>query len=54
MLAAMVNQPGFFSPDPSAGAGYTALVARWQYVLTNMVRDGAMTQQQATRRSSRR
>jgi membrane peptidoglycan carboxypeptidase len=47
MLAAMVNQPSFFSPDPSAGAGYTALVSRWQYVLTNMVRDGALTQQQA-------
>jgi membrane peptidoglycan carboxypeptidase len=47
MLAAMVNQPSFFSPDPSAGAGYTALVARWHYVLTNMVRDGALTQQQA-------
>jgi membrane peptidoglycan carboxypeptidase len=47
MLAAMPNQPGFFSPDPSAGAGYTALVARWHYVLTNMVRDGAITQQQA-------
>jgi membrane peptidoglycan carboxypeptidase len=47
MLAAMVNQPSFFSPDPSAGAGYTALVARWHYVLTNMVRDGALTQGQA-------
>jgi membrane peptidoglycan carboxypeptidase len=47
MLAALVNQPGFFTPDPSGGAGYTALVARWQYVLTNMVRDGALTQQQA-------
>jgi membrane peptidoglycan carboxypeptidase len=47
MLAAMVNQPSFFSPDPSDGAGYTALVARWHYVLTNMVRDGVLTQQQA-------
>jgi membrane peptidoglycan carboxypeptidase len=47
MLAAMVNQPGFFSPNPSAGAAYHALVARWQYVLTNMVRDGAITQAQA-------
>jgi membrane peptidoglycan carboxypeptidase len=47
MLAAMVNQPGFFSPDPHAGDGYTALVARWHYVLSNMVRDGALTQQQA-------
>jgi membrane peptidoglycan carboxypeptidase len=47
MLAAMVNQPSFFSPDPDAGAGYTALVARWHYVLTNMVRDGALSQPQA-------
>jgi membrane peptidoglycan carboxypeptidase len=47
MLAAMVNEPGFFSPDPKAGAAYHALVARWQYVLTNMVRDDAITQAQA-------
>ena len=47
MLAAMVNQPGFFSPNPSSGEGYTALVARWHYVLNNMVRDGDLTQAQA-------
>ena len=47
MLAAMVNQPGYFSPDRHAGTAYTALVQRWQYVLTNMVRDGALTQAQA-------
>jgi len=47
MLAAMVNQPSNFSPDPSAGAAYQDLVARWQYVLTNMVRDGAITQAEA-------
>jgi membrane peptidoglycan carboxypeptidase len=49
MLAAMVNQPGRFTPDPHAQPpdGYTALVARWHYVLSNMVRDGAITQQQA-------
>lgn len=49
MLAAMPNSPGFFSPLQSAGAGYTALVARWKYVLTNMVRDGALTQAQASK-----
>jgi membrane peptidoglycan carboxypeptidase len=48
MLAAMVNEPGFFNPDPKAGANYQALVARWQYVLTNMVRDGAITQAEAS------
>ena len=47
MLAAMPNEPGVFNPSPSAGADYTALVQRWQYVLTNMARDGAITQQQA-------
>ncbi len=47
MIAAMINQPGYFSPDPHAGEPYTALVARWHYVLTNMVRDGVLTQQQA-------
>ena len=43
MLAALANLPGYFSPDPNAGAAYTALVARWQYVLNNMVRDGNIT-----------
>jgi membrane peptidoglycan carboxypeptidase len=47
MLAAMVNQPGFFSPNPKAGAAYQALVNRWQYVLGNMVRDGAISQAEA-------
>jgi membrane peptidoglycan carboxypeptidase len=47
MLAAMPNQPSFFNPNPKAGAGYTALVSRWKYVLGNMVRDGVITQQQA-------
>lgn len=46
MLAAMPNQPSFFNPDPHAGAGYQALVTRWQYVLGNMVRDGVLTQAQ--------
>ena len=45
MLAAMINQPGFFDPTPGA-PGYKPLVARWHYVLGNMVRDGALTQEQ--------
>jgi membrane peptidoglycan carboxypeptidase len=48
MLAAMPNAPGLFNPDPKAGADYDALVARYQYVLTNMVRDGNITAQQAS------
>jgi membrane peptidoglycan carboxypeptidase len=47
MLAAMINEPGYFSPDPHAGQPYQALLARWHYVLTNMVRDGSITRQQA-------
>jgi membrane peptidoglycan carboxypeptidase len=47
MLAAMPNQPSYLTPNPTAGGGYTALVKRWQYVLANMVRDNAITQQQA-------
>lgn len=43
MLAAMINQPGYFLPDPAAGAPYRALVARWRYVLTNMTRDGVIS-----------
>jgi membrane peptidoglycan carboxypeptidase len=45
MLAAMINQPGFFDPTPGT-PGYKPLVARWHYVLGNMVRDGAITAQQ--------
>jgi membrane peptidoglycan carboxypeptidase len=48
MLAAMPNEPGVFNPNPDAGTGYNLLVARWKYVLRNMVRDGNITQQQAS------
>lgn len=47
MLGAMPNEPGVFNPDPAAGSGYAALVQRWQYVLTNMLRDRAITQSEA-------
>ena len=40
MLAAMPNNPAVFNPDPHSGTGYQLLVARWHYVLDNMVRDG--------------
>ena len=46
MLASMPNAPGVFNPDPKAGADYLALVARWKYVLHNMLRDGNISQQQ--------
>ncbi len=47
MLAAMINQPGYFLPDRGAGAPYRALVARWHYVLTNLARDGAISHRTA-------
>ena len=47
MLAAMINQPGYFLPDSGAGAPYRALVARWHYVLTNLARDGAISRRTA-------
>jgi membrane peptidoglycan carboxypeptidase len=47
MIGALPNNPAVFTPDPTAGIGYTELVQRWQYVLTNMARDGAITQGQA-------
>ena len=39
MLAAMINQPGYFSPNPHAGQPYTALgaySAPFQLVTTAM------------------
>jgi membrane peptidoglycan carboxypeptidase len=44
MLAAMVQQPSYFSTDRHAGAAYTDLVARYQYVLQGMVIDGVLSQ----------
>ena len=43
MLGAMPNVPASSTPDPTAGVATPSLVQRWQYVLTNMVRDGAIT-----------
>lgn len=47
-LAALPNNPSVFSPDPADAVGYKLLQARWHYVLTNMVRDGNITQQEAS------
>jgi membrane peptidoglycan carboxypeptidase len=52
LLAAMPNNPAVFSsvvlsPKPQSAPGYSALQARFEYVLTNMVRDGSITQAQA-------
>jgi membrane peptidoglycan carboxypeptidase len=47
VLAAMLNQPGYFSLNPRSGPAYRAIVARWHYVLKNMARDGAISRQEA-------
>ena len=51
MLAALPNAPSAFSPDPTAGQAYTDLKARWHYVLGNMVKDHAITQQMANQQT---
>jgi membrane peptidoglycan carboxypeptidase len=45
-LAAMPNNPSVLSPNPANTLGHSLLLARYQYVLTNMLRDGNITQQQ--------
>ncbi|MFI5069002.1 MAG: transglycosylase domain-containing protein, partial [Streptosporangiales bacterium] len=47
MIAAMVQLPSYYSPDPSGGAAYQSLVYRWHYVLNTMVQEGWLTQSQA-------
>jgi membrane peptidoglycan carboxypeptidase len=43
MLAAMIQQPSGYSPNPKAGAAYQALVYRWHYVLNTMVSMGTLS-----------
>jgi membrane peptidoglycan carboxypeptidase len=40
MLAAMIQSPSYYSPNPKAGAAYQGLVYRWHYVLGAMVKAG--------------
>jgi membrane peptidoglycan carboxypeptidase len=47
MLAALIQSPSYYSPDPKAGAAYQGLVSRWHYVLDAMVKMGALSQQVA-------
>jgi membrane peptidoglycan carboxypeptidase len=47
MIAAMPQAPSLYNPDPKSGAGYTALVYRWHYVLRTMVQMGTLSQAQA-------
>jgi membrane peptidoglycan carboxypeptidase len=45
MIAAMIQSPNGYSPDPKAGAAYQGLVFRWKYVLRNMEAMGTLSPQ---------
>jgi membrane peptidoglycan carboxypeptidase len=45
MIAAMIQSPSGFSPDPKAGQAYTGLVFRWKYVLGQMKNLGYLSPQ---------
>ncbi|HXZ70656.1 MAG TPA: transglycosylase domain-containing protein, partial [Streptosporangiaceae bacterium] len=49
MIAAMIQSPSGYSPNPKAGASYQALVARWHYVLNAMVGMGTLSPQDAAK-----
>jgi membrane peptidoglycan carboxypeptidase len=45
MIAAMIQSPNGYSPDPKAGAAYQGLVFRWKYVLGTMQSTGTLSPQ---------
>ena len=45
VIAAMIQSPNGFSPDPKAGAAYQGLVLRWKYVLQTMESMGRLSPQ---------
>ena len=45
MIAAMIQSPNGYSPDPKAGAAYQGLVFRWKYVLRTMESMGTLSPQ---------
>jgi len=49
MIAAMIQSPGYYNPDPSAGEAYKGLVFRWHYVINAMVGMGALSPQEAAK-----
>jgi membrane peptidoglycan carboxypeptidase len=49
MIAAMIQSPSTYSPNPKDGVRYQALVARWHYVLNAMVGMGTMSPQEAAK-----
>ncbi len=49
MIAALIQSPSYYTPDPKAGVPYQALVARWHYVINAMVGMGTLSQQEAAK-----
>jgi membrane peptidoglycan carboxypeptidase len=49
MIAAMIQSPSYYTPDPKAGVPYQALVARWHYVINAMVGMGTLSPQEAAK-----
>jgi membrane peptidoglycan carboxypeptidase len=45
MIAALIQSPNGYSPDPKAGQAYTGLVFRWKYVLRTMDQTGTLSPQ---------
>jgi membrane peptidoglycan carboxypeptidase len=45
MIAAMIQSPSYYKPDPKAGQPHTALVFRWKYVLRTMETMGTLSPQ---------
>jgi membrane peptidoglycan carboxypeptidase len=49
MIAAMIQSPSGYSPNPKDGASYQALVFRWHYVINAMADMGTLSPQQAAK-----
>jgi membrane peptidoglycan carboxypeptidase len=45
MIAAMIQSPSYYKPDPKAGPAHAALVFRWKYVLRTMEAMGTLSPQ---------
>ncbi|HET7247482.1 MAG TPA: transglycosylase domain-containing protein [Streptosporangiaceae bacterium] len=45
MIAAMIQSPSYYKPDPNAGPAHAALVYRWKYVLQTMESMGTLSPQ---------
>jgi membrane peptidoglycan carboxypeptidase len=49
MIAAMIQQPSYYSPNPKDGQNYQALVFRWHYVIGAMEKMGTLSPQDAAK-----